>query len=711
MNHSTEGHNNGHFQSNYSTGYGNTPSYLIPNEEDVESDVLSDSDDETSPDNPQPSVTSFNTGPQTDHDISQILHGIDSNQYLSTGDTEFDDDEVYQLFMQSVRDEQVAESIIAKGDDDDDDDDDFNPDPSDGSISEDDEYDYDDDMTEETEEPQVKVQTREIRDLLNECWLEIAGNKPSVPVNYQQTYSMNGNPMNALNDNNPSNDSSSRVPLSSGLHGNETNNSNNLLQNRHLLTSIVSQLFIGQKASSETYIDNLPVDSIRKLVAKQMSMALQLLIQLLLQADPQSECFEKSYQQLLILSNLRNSAVKKAKLFQMNLELLKNITQDSHRFKSLKDNEFQQILMEVVPTHQHQSLLSQQQQQKLQAQEKGQPQVSSSSSAVLKEDETNNNDSNQQSSTRRIMTRSCLINYDKQSHRSSSLFDIPILSRIHDFMVRIDEKKRFISNDLLPFVNHLTQQNHQLHHRQMPSLLPYGQSQALSFFEQKLKVFKFQLNEKYLKELFRQSQGNSSSSSYSGDRRLKLWNCLIPKANYPFVNYFKLLSSSSFVSSSSLSSTSSSFLNPLTIEGRKFFTPAEDDLLLKGIIEFGDENIENWESIHRKYLNFKKLELLQFHYHEKTLCSNLLQNNDFKRYQQLSERDKMQLGGASTANPTSGNVGNQLVSSTITKRREEKWNSIEDLYLLKGFQIFGEKYPLISLFFLTHRNAQEIRNR
>ena len=665
----------------YAPAINSVSQYFIPNEEDVDSDVLSDSEEEKDEDETN----------QIDDQINAAFNDVDTS-----GQMELDDDEVYQLFVQSVRDEHVAESIIAKGDDDDDDDDDFNPDPSDDSVSDYDDEDYDDDMTEETDEAHEareasKVQTREIRDLLNECWLEIAGNKPNVPVNYPPTYlndpsiqrfpgSSIGNTSNentlltsdqfSMPSRFPSNENQSNQPNAPGTTTTSTTNNIPAMnaQNKTLLTSLVSQLFTSGQNISENYIDNLPVFVIRRLVAKQMSMALQLLIQLLLQADDHSECFDKCYQQLLVLSNLRNAAVKKAKLFQMNLELLKNISSsvDTNRLKLLKDNEFHQILMEVVP---------QIQQQKQQLSQNQQQPSSSSSSASLAGNisippslknsmndlnnhnnqsndsrmesnhsntnntsnnaaTTNNNNNNPSNGSntgeRRIMTRSCLINYNKQSHRSSSLFDIPILSTIHDFMTKIDEKKRLMLTDSLPFSNHLTIQNR--HHPSSVSLVsPYFQH-----FEQQLKIYKFQLNEFYLKQL------------YSDCPQLKFWNCLIPKSNYPFLNYFQLLNQGAAnnnhnnhpqnnnnnpnnSSSSSISMKNKSFLNPLTIEGRKFFTPAEDDLLLKGIVEYGDENLECWELIHKKYLTFKKTELLQFHYHEKTLCSNLLQNNDFKR--------------------------------------------------------------------------------
>ena len=40
-----------------------------------------------------------------------------------------------------------------------------------------------------------------------------------------------------------------------------------------------------------------------------------------------------------------------------------------------------------------------------------------------------------------------------------------------------------------------------------------------------------------------------------------------------------------------------------------------------------------------------------------------------------------------------------------------KWEHSEDVQLLRGFQVFGEKWSLVSSYFLPHRNRRELRLR
>ncbi len=54
----------------------------------------------------------------------------------------------------------------------------------------------------------------------------------------------------------------------------------------------------------------------------------------------------------------------------------------------------------------------------------------------------------------------------------------------------------------------------------------------------------------------------------------------------------------------------------------------------------------------------------------------------------------------------------QLVSEKASwKIKEEPWSLLEDFYLLKGYGIFGEKWHLHILFFLSHRRADDIKTR
>jgi hypothetical protein len=641
-----------HQPSNFPSSLNNYFSAAV--EDDVDSDVLSDSDNEgdlekiVSP----PSSSLFD---QIDHDMAEILNDGDdgdggdhriADYLLRKQQQQEEDDQIYQWFVQSVHNEEYAESVLGRGSDEDDDDDEYNPDQEDHEYSEDEDdeetadledlVNSDDDEKGSNYNKGTKVQPHELRDLLNECWLEIAGKKPNIPQNYPPTYltKQQTEPRNSLLSTSLNSSDEEDVDEDEENEGTSSSATVNNSSSMNLLSSVVSQFVAGQKQLSETFIDNLPVNCIRKIIARQMSMALQLLIQILLQADNHSECFDKCYQHLLILSNLRNSAVKKAKLFQSNFELLKSLSQDTNRMKLLKENEFQQILMEVVPqgvnsgnaisanangytggssngtVDQKNNLLLQRSlisnSHHLSSTNLHNRLLTDSSMSSSSNHNNSRKSSSQSRQQERIMTRSSYNQLQQTNERTTSIFDHPILSKIHEFMKHIDEKKRFISNELLPFSS-------------ASSLLSSSSStffQVRLYYDHQLKILKFQLFEKYIKLLYSESS-------------LKCWNSLIPKSNYPFLSYSILLSPSYVTSSSNVNY---SILNPLTIEGRKFFTPAEDDLLLKGIIEFSDDGQENWEKIQKKYLPFKKMELLQFHYHEKTLFSSLLQRNDFKRF-------------------------------------------------------------------------------
>ena len=74
------------------------------------------------------------------------------------------------------------------------------------------------------------------------------------------------------------------------------------------------------------------------------------------------------------------------------------------------------------------------------------------------------------------------------------------------------------------------------------------------------------------------------------ETELKAWDCLCPKAEFPLPSSFlgKDTRSSSF---------------------RSLFTPAEDDLLLRGLVEAGEGH---WEEVMLAYLPSKQPQLLKF---------------------------------------------------------------------------------------------------
>jgi hypothetical protein len=142
---------------------------------------------------------------------------------------------------------------------------------------------------------------------------------------------------------------------------------------------------------------------------------------------------------------------------------------------------------------------------------------------------------------------------------------------------------------------------------------------------------------------------------------MRKWKCLVPGKAYPLTGEAILKT------------------DPSTLAGRSMYTPAEDDLLLRGIVTFG----EDWKKIKSDLLPSKEEQLLQFRFSQ-TTSINSSDENKFKKFLKLEKEKKL---------------------------RDHKWTHEEDLKLLRGFQIYGEKWPMISIFFLPHRNRKEIKLR
>lgn len=69
-------------------------------------------------------------------------------------------------------------------------------------------------------------------------------------------------------------------------------------------------------------------------------------------------------------------------------------------------------------------------------------------------------------------------------------------------------------------------------------------------------------------------------------------------------------------------------LDPSTLMGRCLFTPAEDDLLLRGIMITGDGD---WEQIRAAYMPSKVAQTLQFRYTQMTSITASMEDNNYKR--------------------------------------------------------------------------------
>lgn len=139
----------------------------------------------------------------------------------------------------------------------------------------------------------------------------------------------------------------------------------------------------------------------------------------------------------------------------------------------------------------------------------------------------------------------------------------------------------------------------------------------------------------------------------------RIWNCLLPSESYPLGEEF------------------AQTIDPASLFQRSIFTPAEDDLLLRGMIITNAESNTtaanthgtNWEEVHRRFLPSKDKRLLQ--YRQIQLFSGE-ENTKFQRYRELEMENKIH------------NVS-------------KKWTKEEELSLLRGFQIFGNKWSHLLL--------------
>ena len=151
---------------------------------------------------------------------------------------------------------------------------------------------------------------------------------------------------------------------------------------------------------------------------------------------------------------------------------------------------------------------------------------------------------------------------------------------------------------------------------------------------------------------------------------VRLWKCLLPSHDYPL--------SRDFVNT----------VNPASLYGSTIFTPAEDDLLLRGIISVNNSEDKDtkgsgglWERrVKEKFLPSKEEQLLQY---RQIQLSSGPEDSKFKRYRVVE----------------------------LEKQRHQKWTLDEDRELLRGFQVFGPKWVMIKLYFLPNKSRLVIKLR
>jgi hypothetical protein len=570
------------------------------NSEDIESDVMDEESDDT------------NSG-SDDEDDSNSEEGPEDDA------KQLEEEENYIRFVQSVfcDDDMVSTASFT-----DEEDEEYNPD--DKEDEEDDDFDGND---------RDKVKDKELQGLVNECWQTIVGEAPVLPNGVgddddEASFScdMNMNNLDTetttegttitdkalkLNNNmaqsfhsptkkrrdssvegvlsphkaplfpseatasNSASDARSNSSITSSpsksakLSNCGSNKGRVSTASQSVLSSIVSQLFAGD-TPSEVCVEGMPVDAIRKLVARQMSMATQLLVQILLQADEKSECFTTAYTSLMELSNLRDTALKKAKLIEMNMQNVNSI-----RHSHAREQKQQQSSQHSQPSESEEG-------------EKTHVEV-----------------------VERRLTRSGV--GTAVNARSSSVFDIPALTHVQGLFDAIDSSRKAVKAQLIQsgaqpkvpsvtFSDDLTGTG---------LLLAVGTEQAAGQSGSAESASSAITPSDAASRARLLSLSSVQTTKIMKASGMRSWSCLAPLSHYPLHEALMLRT------------------DPSSLTGRSMFTPAEDDLLLRGIITLGENA---WSRIKTAFLPSKEAQLLQFRFTQMTNLSAPPDSNNFKRY-------------------------------------------------------------------------------
>lgn len=154
-----------------------------------------------------------------------------------------------------------------------------------------------------------KVNAKEVQDLFDDCWQTLNSSNTVVlnSQNLEQHNSISSNAGHIAN-------------LTGSIIGGPSFNTSNF----------VREISLGRKIS-EIAVNGTTIDIMRKLIARQLSMATQLLLQLMVYSSKESACFQQAYQSLVELMNYREKSLKKSILTKLNMQNLTNFNNNMYR--------------------------------------------------------------------------------------------------------------------------------------------------------------------------------------------------------------------------------------------------------------------------------------------------------------------------------------------------------------------------------------------
>jgi hypothetical protein len=456
----------------------------------------------------------------------------------------------------------------------------------------------------------------------------------------------------------------------------------------------------------------------RKLAARQWSMSIQLLIELLLISETNSNCFNKAFRSLMELSNYREKAVKIAALLGINLRNVQSYRQaveknvekkrEEHRDKviqkmkevmssierkdqqQLSDIRAAQALQAISQSHIDPDAIDEDDLASETSSLSGKPCPSVDAvdidEDILEDVLVDDSKTDHQSSSHRI-TRASLAQFDMQ--QSVSVVDIPLLHKMNDLFQMIDDARILIkSSNASPL---------QSSSASLAERFRVIRSQDASKDKQ------FQLLADCTKKIFQSFHTRS-------------WDCILPKKDYP-------LAEEEFAN-----------FNPSSIAARCYFTPHEDELILRGLANHlaslklnkasvsgvdpseksntsaatatasGYDAIDDkqlWQEIHAKLLPSKDENALHYRYSQLIAASASSSTHSESTRKTTSERFQEYL-----------KLKQQYESRmSSSQNKSPRWTVFEDMQLLRGFQVHGSKWHLINLFFLPNKSWKDIRTR
>jgi hypothetical protein len=510
-----------------------------------------------------------------------------------------------------------------------------------------------------------------------------------------------------------------------------------------MMSRIANQIFTDNRA--EICVDGMPVEVIRRLVARQMSMAAQLLMQVMILSSDDSECHGQCVEWLADINAHRDASVRKATLMAHSVKQLLTVPPSIQTQRAgvgysagtvAVGGDRGQSPLSIDGDNSNLSAGS-----GLSALLASDPSLSKGAAAAMLLNAR---------ITRSIMKRSFGGSRLSHRHCSSSVLDLPMLNCLTESLellrtVRMDTQhhikqslERFATAaGAVPLSPTKRGRSARLNNSSNSSSTStsYGYEHSINPNNSTPPTIDTFIKTAYETALLQLRAQMGHLAARTG---MRCWECLIPKPHYPLaldyyneamsricasygqpqnpstnnrvaVSFQSTMASQLCLENADFQQLLITRLNSMQISDQQHisnfiasydngnhtnnesaeekeaafvntlidFTPAESDLLLRGLMAF-----KAWNKIVDSLMPNRTEKEIAGHFNAMVSLS-APEANQFKLYMKL-ETDK---------------------------KNNSVWTHAEDLELLRGFQVFGSKWALYHLFFLPHKRKSLIKLR